>query len=177
MGPITVRVEIDLPRSQVFAEIADLANRPGFTEPYQTDFRLARVKSSGVGAAARFRCAADGGWMSTQITELEAPYRLVEEGRGGRLNRMPTATVWEVVEAPTGLTEVAVTFYTSPNTIFDRLTELRKRAERRHRRGWQESLNRLRERLESESASASTAVRVAGQNRLPAVSTGTLASI
>lgn len=177
MGPITVRVEIDLPRSEIFAAISDLARRPSFTEPYQSDFRLERLASTGVGAGARFRTSVGRAWMNTEIVEIEAPHRLRERGSAGRLNRVPTTTVWELVELPTGVTEVEVTFFTRPANPFDRLTELRQRAERRHRRGWQESLNRLREQLESESGSAPAAVQVAGQDRLPRMSTGTLASI
>lgn len=175
MGPITVRVEIDLPRSEVFAAISDLARRPSFTEPYQSEFRLLRLKSTGIGAGARFRAA--GGWMSTEIVEIEAPYRLLERGRCGRVNRIPTTTAWELIELPAGLTEVSLTFATYPTNLFDRANELRTRAERRHRRGWQGSLNRLREQLESEFEPASTAVEVGGQDRLPRMPTGTLAAI
>lgn len=177
MGPITVQVEIDLPRSQVFAAIADLAQRPAFTEPYQTEFRLERIESTGVGAAARFRTSVGGGWMSTQIVEVAAPHRLLERGRCGRLNRVPTTTLWELVELPSGVTGVSVTFLTEPATAFDRFTEFRQRAERRHRRGWQDSLNRLREQLESEAGLGRAAVRVAGRDRIPGLPTGTFAAI
>lgn len=177
MGPITAKVEIDLPRSEVFAEIADLARRPRFTEPYQTDFRLMRLESAGVGAAARFHSSAGGGWMSTEIVEAQAPHRLLERGHCGRANRVPTTTAWALVELPSGLTAVEVTFFTDPSSVFDRLTEMRQGAERRHRRGWRESLDRLREQLESGSEAERAAVGVAGQGRLSLLSTGTLASI
>lgn len=176
MGPITTKVEIDLPRDQVFEQIADLAARPSFTEPYQSDFRLNRIESTGVGAAARFRTR-PGGWAGTEITSVEAPHRLVEEGNCGTLNRVPTKTVWELVELPTGLTEVNVTFLTMPVNLSDRIAELRQRAASRHRRGWQDSLRRLRDQLESGSTTELETVRVAGADRLATSPSGTLAAI
>lgn len=177
MGPISVKVEIDLPRAQVFEAISDLARRPSFTEPYQTDYRLERLQSAGVGAAARFRTLGGAEWMDTEIVEMQSPHRLVERGRGGRYNRVPNVTAWELVETPAGLTEVRLTFFTDPSSPFDRLSEWRRRAESRHRRGWQASLERLREGLESEQGIRPDPVRVAGRDRLPGLSTGTLAAI
>lgn len=177
MGPITAKIEIDLPRRQIFDQISDLALRPGFTEPYQTDFRLGRIDSRGVGAAARYRVRPGRAWMDTQISEVSAPHRLVETGHYGRYNRIPTKTVWELVELPTGVTEVSVTFATFPEKIFDHLYEKRVRAERRHLRGWNQSLQRLREVLESGLSIETEAVSVGGVDRLPVAPTGTLASI
>lgn len=175
MGPITAKIEIDLPRKQIFDQISDLALRPSFTEPYQTDFRLGRIDSRGVGAAARFRVRPGRAWMDTEITEVTSPYRLVETGRCGRYNRVPTKTVWELVELPSGVTEVSVTFMTMPENHFDRLNEVRLRAERRHLRGWNESLKRLREQLESGLATENEVVKVGGVDRFPMAPTGTFA--
>ena len=36
--------------------------------------------------------------MDTTIVELEEPFRIVERGQGGRANRIPTHTVWELTE-------------------------------------------------------------------------------
>ena len=176
MGPITARVEIDLPRDEIFEQIADLAARPSFTEPYQSEFRLQRLESSGVGAAARFRTR-PGGWSSTEITAIEAPHRLVERGQCGTLNRVPTKTVWELVELPTGLTEVRVTFFTDPTRRIDRVKEHFQRAASRHRRGWQESLRRLRDQLESGATSELRTVQVAGGDRRPVAPPGKFAAI
>lgn len=177
MGPITAKVEIDLPREQIFETIADLALRPSFTGDYQREYRLERVESRGIGAGARFKARPGGAWTNTEIARIEAPYRLVEEGRTGRTNRVATKTVWQLVELPSGVTEVSVTYFTQPVTVFDHLSELRLRAESRHRRGWEESLRRLREQLETGLISGIEPIQVAGRDRIAVPPSGTLASI
>ncbi len=164
MGPIRVQTEVDAPRERVFDYLSDLANRPAFTEPYLTSFRLERIESRGVGAAARFQARPGSAWTSTQIEQLDSPHRIVERGRTGRVNRVPTTTVWELIETPGGVTRVTVTFFTQPNNPFDRAAELGRRASRGHRRGWQHSLRNLREVFESDAAKAPR-IRVAGGNR------------
>ena len=52
--------------------------------------------------------------MDTTIVALEAPFRVVEQGRGGRANRIPNHTVWELTEAAGGLTAVRVSHWTEP---------------------------------------------------------------
>ena len=73
---------IDVPRERAFAFLADLANRPAFMGRFLSDFRLQRLDSTGVGAAARFRVRERGLWMETVIAELEPPYRIIERGSG-----------------------------------------------------------------------------------------------
>ncbi|HZJ29730.1 MAG TPA: SRPBCC family protein [Solirubrobacterales bacterium] len=164
MGPITVQIEIDVPRELAYDFIADLANRPAFTAPYHSAYHLERIDSTGVGASVRFRTTPGGTWMTSEIAELQPPHRILERGRGGRLNRVPTVTVWELVEQPGGATRVSLTFLTRPERFFDQLAERLARATRGHRRGWQASLHRLREVLEG-PAGATPRVRVAGGNR------------
>ena len=60
--------------------------------------------------------------METVIAETERPFRVVEHGRGGRLDRMPMRIVWELEEGPT--TTVRLTFWTAPPTAFERMREL-----------------------------------------------------
>src|SRR5919107_3698704 len=111
MGPVSAELEIDAPREQVFAALADLGARPSFTDHFLTGFHLTRIDGSGVGAGARFRVAAPlrKVWMDTAIVAVEEPFRIVEEGRGGRANRIRNHTAWELTEAPGGLTAVRVT--------------------------------------------------------------------
>src|SRR5680860_1204074 len=111
MRPVTSTITIDAPREQVFAAIADLANRPAFCDHFAEEFHLQRLESRGIGAAARFRAGAPRFpiWMETVITELDPPHRLIERGRGSRADRMDVGTGWELVEAA-GSTEVTVTF-------------------------------------------------------------------
>ena len=165
MGPINLQIEIDTPREEIFDFLCDLANRPAFTGPLQEQFRLERIASKGVGAAARSRARSGLGWMSSEITELESPHRIVERGRTGRLNRVPTTTVWELRELPSGVTEVSVIFFTQPANIFDRGRELLSRVSPRHRRAWKAALEDLRDHFESTRAVPDPTARIAGGNR------------
>src|SRR5436190_7685059 len=164
MGPISVSTMIDAPRGRVFEFLADLANRPAFTDHFISELRLERFESSGVGAAARMRVRR-GTWMETVIDEVSPPHRIRERGRGGRLDRIPMATLWELVEGPAASScEVKLTFGTEPEQPFDRMRE-RLGAERFYRRNWSTALSRLKDLIETEGPVAR--VVVAGGARLP----------
>lgn len=151
MGPVSAEIEIDVPRQRAFAAIGDLALRPSFTDHFLSDFRLTRIASTGVGAGARFRFDVRPRrvWMDTTIAELEQPHRILEHGRGGRANRIPSTTLWELTEGPGGLTRVRVSYWTEPGPI-DRGLELLSAASIPYERRWREALRRLRELLESD---------------------------
>lgn len=165
MGPVSAEIEIDAPRAQVFATIADLARRPSFTDHFLTDFHLTRLESHGIGAGARFRVAAPlrSVWMDTVITELEQPHKIVERGRGGRANRIPTTLIWELTEGAGSLAKVRVSHWTEPSNPLDRAVEVFAANSVFEQRGWQEALRRLRGQLEDEKA-ASAPLAVAGGN-------------
>ena len=165
MGPLSAEVEMDVPRERVFGFLTDLANRPAFTDHFLSDFHLARIESAGEGASARFCMKVPGAdfWFDTQITEVDFPHRISERGRGGRLNRVPVTTVWEVVEGPGALSTVRVTFWTEPSNPFDRIREALGRSGAA-RRGFRNALRRLRDQLEEGRAPAGR-VGVAGGNR------------
>jgi uncharacterized protein YndB with AHSA1/START domain len=150
MGPVSAEIEIDAPRERVFAELADLARRPSFTDHFLTGFHLTRIDATGIGAGARFRLSMPlrSVWMDTTIAELEAPHRLVERGRGGRANRIPVRTVWELTEGGGSLTRVQVSQWTEPSNPVDRAVELAAANSVWAERGWREALRRLREQLE-----------------------------
>jgi Polyketide cyclase / dehydrase and lipid transport len=162
MGPVSATVSIDAPRERVHPLLADLAVRPAFTDHFIDEFRLERLDSTGVGAAARFRIRERRLWMETVIAESAPPYRLAERGAGGRLDRMPVHTVWELVEAavPSGC-EVTVTFVIEETGPFDRPGH-----ERWYRRQWGRALGRLRDLAESDARPPRLAV--AGVDRLGA---------
>lgn len=164
MGPVSAEVEIDVPRSRAFAAIADLALRPAFTDHFLRGFHLTRIDSTGVGAGARFRISVwpRRVWMDTTVVESEEPYRLVEHGRGGRGNRIPLRTVWELTEGPGSLTRVRVTYWTEPRPL-DWALELLSCASIPYERRWREALRRLRDKLESGELDAGR-VAVAGGN-------------
>jgi uncharacterized protein YndB with AHSA1/START domain len=165
MGPVSAEIEIDVPRERVFEVIGDLARRPSFTDHFLSSFHLTRIESSGVGAGARF-CVASPlrkVWMDTEIVELEQPHKLVERGRGGRVNRIPTTTVWELTEGTGSLTTVRVSHWTEPSNPLDRALEVFAANAASAQRGWRTALRRLRDQLESGEA-APAPVTVAGGN-------------
>jgi hypothetical protein len=101
--------------------------------------------------------------METVIAEAERPYRVVEHGRGGRLDRTPIRTVWELDEGTT--TTVRLTFWTTPPSAFDRVRELGR--SRWWKRRWAKGLRRMQELVESGATAPRT--EVAGGDRLPTV--------
>lgn len=165
MGPVSAEIEIDAPRERVFATIADLARRPSFTDHFLSEFHLTRLESRGIGAGARFRVTLPlrSVWMDTTIAELEEPHKIVERGKGGRVNRIPTTLVWELTENAGALTSVRVSHWTEPPNPVDRAMEVLAANSIFAERGWREALRRLREQLEGEKAAA-TPLAVAGGN-------------
>ena len=165
MGPISVTRAIDAPRDLLFDFLCDLANRPAFTDHFLVEYRLERFESAGVGAAARMRVPKAGLWMETVIVEASRPHRILEQGRGGRLDRIPIRTAWELVEGPGAATsEVTVRFDTEPSNPVDRMREVR-RGERYYRRQWSTALSRLKELIES--GQPGERVVIAGGARAP----------
>jgi hypothetical protein len=163
VGPISLTISIDAPRERVFDFICDLGIRQSWTDRFASEFHLARIPAQGQGAAARFRVDAPAGvrYMETVIAEADRPFRVVEHGRGGRLDRIPIRTVWELEEGPT--TTVTLTFWTSPPTAFDRVRELGRSGWWKRR--WSKALRRMQELIESGAAAPRT--EVAGGDRLP----------
>lgn len=165
MGPVSAEVEIDASRERAFEAICDLARRPSFTDHFVEGFRLTRIESSGVGAGARFRVKQPprSVWMDTVIAELEPPQGVVERGRGGRGNRIPATTAWELQEGNGSLVRVRVSHWTEPASRLDRALEILTGASMRTERDWREALRRLRDQLESDRP-VTEAVAVAGGN-------------
>jgi len=165
MGPIGAEIEIDAPRERVFGAISDLARRPSFTDHFLTGFHLTRIESTGIGAGARFRVASPlrKVWMDTAIVGLEPPCKLVERGHGGRANRVPATTVWELTDGTGSLTRLRVSSWTEPANPLDRALEVLAANSASAQRGWRTALRRLRDQLESGEALPPSAA-VAGGN-------------
>ncbi|MQA76620.1 MAG: hypothetical protein GEU88_20300, partial [Solirubrobacterales bacterium] len=122
MRPISATIAIDAPRERVFELLDDLSLRPAFTDHFLGEFRLGRVDPVGPGASARFRLGDSGIWLGTVIERAERPHLVRERGRGGRENRVPAETVWELAAGPSPETcEVTLTFWTEPSKPIDRL--------------------------------------------------------
>ena len=165
MGPVVAEIEVEATREAAFELISDLGRRPSFTDQFLTGFHLTRIDARGVGAGARFRVKAPlrSPWMDTTIVELDAPFRIVERGQGGRVNRIPTHTVWELTEGPGSLTSVKLSFWTEPGHL-DRGLELLSAGSVWQERSWREALKRLRDGLES-GVWDGNPIAVAGGNR------------
>ena len=76
MRALNVSAVVDLPREQVFDYLSDIANHAEFTDHYVDEFRLERLQSSGLGAAARYRIRFPLGriWAECVIAEVDRPY-------------------------------------------------------------------------------------------------------
>lgn len=166
MGPISAEVEIDAPREAAFELISDLARRPTYTDHFLTGFRLTRIEARGLGAGARFRVKAPlrSPWEDTTIVELDEPFKIVERGAGGRSNRIPTHTVWEIEPGRAGMTRLRVTHWTTPREPVDKLVEALSFGAHFQQKGWKKAVNRLRDILEAEGPGGER-IAVAGGNR------------
>jgi hypothetical protein len=166
MRPVFASTTIDAPREAVIDLLTDLSVRPAFTDHFLTDLRLGRVDPVGVGASARFRLRDSGVWLDTVIDSVERPHLVREHGRGGRSNRVPAFTAWELAEGPApGSCEVTVTFWTEPSHVVDRARELFGPS-RAFRRDWRRALGRLK--ALAEDGGPVPRVTVAGGDRVPA---------
>ena len=164
MGPVMAETTIDAPRERVYAMVADLAMRPAFCDHFQEEFRLQRIDSKGVGAAARFHLDAPrfSMWMETVIAELEPPHLILERGRGSRIDRMEAGTAWEIVETAGGMCTVTVSFWTEPTAAVDRIKD-KLVSSGWYERQWRRALTRLRDL--AEAGAEPEPLRVAGASR------------
>jgi hypothetical protein len=166
MGPVVAEIEIEASREAAFEFLSDLGRRPSFTDHFLTDFHLTRIEARGEGAGARFRVKAPlrSPWEDTTIAELHEPNRIEERGLGGRMNRIPNRTVWEIEPGRAGMIRVRVTHWTEPTHPIDKLVESLSFGAHFQRNGWQRAVKRLRDILEG-GVPAGDRIAVAGGNR------------
>lgn len=169
MKPVTVSIDIDRPREELFAYLADVANHPEFCDHFLTDWRLTREDSYGAGAGARFkgtRRLTRYGWADMTLVVVDPPRQMVAHGQGGMFNRIASVTVWSLETTAKGATHVEVSTETAPATFTDRLSEaLGQRAWAR--RGWSKALRRLRA-IAEEGRERGRRATIAGGPRKPA---------
>ena len=127
MEALTVSTTIAKPREEVFTYLADIANHPEFNDHYLVDWRLTREDSFGQGAGARFTVDVPPPrqrYTNADVTliDVQAPWRLVLAGRGGKFNRVRLRAVYELQPSHGG-TRVDFTIETKPKTLTDRLVE------------------------------------------------------
>jgi uncharacterized protein YndB with AHSA1/START domain len=150
VDPVTLHVNIDRPREEVFAYLADVANHPEFTDHFLKSWRLTREQSEGRGAGARYR--QDGrfdrfGYYDLNLAELEPPFRIVGVGRGGKYNRIKTFHQWTLEPTSSG-TRLEYVYETEPPLLSDRLVEGLSRRHGWFKRNANKGLRRLRAILE-----------------------------
>ena len=150
MDPLTVSVTIARPREEVFEYLADIANHPEFTDHFLKSWRLTREQSEGRGAGARYRQGGRFdrfGYYDLSLARLDAPFRIVAVGRGGKYNRIKTTGVYTLTPGPGRTTRVEFTNEVEPALLTDRLLEklgARSWLKRKNRK----ALRRLRSILE-----------------------------
>jgi uncharacterized protein YndB with AHSA1/START domain len=150
VDPVTLHANIDRPREEVFAYLADVANLPEFTDHFLKDWHLTREQSEGRGAGARYR--QDGrfdrfGYYDLNLAELDPPYRIVAVGRGGKYNRIKTFHQW-TLEPNAGGTRLEYVYETEPPLRTDRFIEAVSRRRGWFRRNGRRALRRLQAILE-----------------------------
>lgn len=162
MRQVTVDTVIAAPREEVFDFVADLSQRPSFSDHYLKDYRLAGAKPVGVGAGARFLLAAPffGERAGIAVVEFDRPSRIVEEGGVGRRGRSRVAAVYDFSEDADGNTRVALTTSSEPATMTDRLRQ--RGAHRWVRRQTNKALKRLKQIFEDPGSKPLERVTVAG---------------
>jgi uncharacterized protein YndB with AHSA1/START domain len=169
VDPVSVEVTIARPREEVFEYLADISNHAEFCDHYLVDWHLTREDPYGVGAGARYRVKAPMNrfaWGDSTFTEVDAPRRIVERGRGGKYNRVLSRGIYELDEGPGDSTRVTFTLETKPKMLSDRMGEVL------GGRGWirrknAKALRRLRSILE-DGTDRGSRVTVAGGARKPA---------
>jgi uncharacterized protein YndB with AHSA1/START domain len=164
VDPLTVSVTIARPREEVFEYLADIANHPEFTDHFLKDWHLTREDSYGRGAGARFRVTAPGNrfpWGDTAFVEVDPPFRIVEEGTGGKYNRLKVTGVYTLTPGPGGTTRVEFTNEIVPALLTDRILEkfgVRSWLKRKNRK----ALRRLRSILEDDEGRGKRATIAGG---------------
>jgi Polyketide cyclase / dehydrase and lipid transport len=102
--PITVSVDVDRPREEVFAFLDVLSNHEPFTDHMLVDWSYAGP-AAGVGARARTRAKVPGraDWIDMEVVASEAPVTTVEESvsAGGRRRTRGTYTLDELASGGT----------------------------------------------------------------------------
>jgi uncharacterized protein YndB with AHSA1/START domain len=144
MREVKVSAIISAPREAVFDFVADLAARPSYTDHYMDDYRLARVRPVGVGAAARFKLDAPfaNEYAELTITKADRPRQIIEEIRVGRRGRNRSVAVYDFTRESAHVTRVELTTFSEPATVVDRFKEIG--AASWLRRKTRKSLDRLR---------------------------------
>jgi len=163
MLPVRVHTFISASREDVFDFVADMANRPSWTDHYMKELRLENPRTLGVGAAARYRIDPPfyRQWVEAEIVEADRARRIVEGTRGGRLGRARGEVIFELDPQGRQLTRVDMTILSEPGTLREHVQE-KLGARRWLRRRSKKALERLRTILEEPRTEPLPRATVAG---------------
>lgn len=141
-------MSIARPREEIFAYLADVANHAEFTDHFLVDWHLLREDSYGEGAGARYRVKRGNRFDFGDFTlaEVTPPFRILEQGRSGKFNRVRTVGVWTLHDGASGTTRVDYSFESQPVMLSDHLIDLLGRGKRKRKQA--RSLRRLQAILE-----------------------------
>jgi len=148
---VTLHVNIERPREEVFAYLADVANHPEFTDHFLTDWRLTREDSEGRGAGARYRQTGRFdrfGYYDLSLADVEFPFRITAFGRGGKYNRIKTFHQWTLEPNGPAGTRLEYVYDSEPALPTDKLIEALGGRRGWFRRNAGKGLRRLRSILE-----------------------------
>jgi hypothetical protein len=108
--PVTVSVDVDTPREEVFDFLDVMANHEQFTDHFMVDWELSGP-GRGVGAKANVRVKATGEKDRTdiEVVEVDAGRRITEEGTGGTRGKRRTRGTYLLQDLPGGGTRIEFT--------------------------------------------------------------------
>lgn len=125
MLPVKVHTYIAATREEVFDLLVDVGARPSWTDHFMLEFRLENPRSTGVGAAARYRIEAPSykQWVESEIVEADRPHTVVEATRSGRGAKTRGEVSFELSLQGRDLTRVDMTTWSEPGTPRERVME------------------------------------------------------
>jgi uncharacterized protein YndB with AHSA1/START domain len=146
MKPVTVSVDVPVPREEVYDFLDVLANHEQFTDHFMLDWEVSGPER-GVGAKANVRVKATGekDWTDMEIVEADAGRRIVEEGTGGSGGKRRTRGTYTLEDLPGGGTRITFTLEFLSLPTSERLMGPMQRAYVRRVNG--KAMRRLAERL------------------------------
>jgi ribosome-associated toxin RatA of RatAB toxin-antitoxin module len=106
MKPVTVAVAVAKPPAEVFEFLDVLSNHAGFLDHYLTDWEFSGPQR-GVGARAKARVntTMSQDWFEFEVTEVEAPRLIAEQGISSGGKRRTRGT-FRLEELPDGGTRI-----------------------------------------------------------------------
>jgi uncharacterized protein YndB with AHSA1/START domain len=172
--PVKLDTYISAPREDVFDLVSDLAGRVSWTDHFQREYHMARVRTTGRGSAARYR--SDPPFRKELYTEIvldewERPRRIVENGKWGRLNRSLVQNTWDFFQEGPNLTRVSFEMVTEPRRKLEAMTESLG-AHGYYERQWRIALERLRMIFEEPPEGELARATIAGLEPLKAARYG-----